>query len=76
MHCCSSLEHDFDSRLSYFVAAADAGGGASRNRRRLAAGRELLKDVGDALDIAFLNLPEQRSRILNGHGRRVCLEKA
>ena len=60
----SSLEHDFDSRLSYFVAAADAGGGASRNRRCLAAGRELLKDVGDALDIAFLNLPEQRSRIL------------
>ena len=60
----SSLEHDFDSRLSYFVAAADAGGGASRNRRRLAAGRELLKDVGDALDIAFLNPPEQRSRIL------------
>ena len=38
----SSLEQDFDSRLSYFVAAADAGGGASRNRRRLAAGRELL----------------------------------
>ena len=59
----SSLEHDFDSRLSYFVAA-DAGGGASRNRRRLAAGRELLKDVGDALDIALLNLPEQRSRVL------------
>ena len=60
----SSLEHDFDSRLSYFVAAADAGGGASRNRRRLAAGRELLKDVGDALDVAFLNLPERRSRTL------------
>ena len=60
----STLEQDFDSRLSYFVSAADAGGGASRNRRRLAAGRELLKDVGEALDIAFLNLSEQRSRVL------------
>ena len=60
----STLEQDFDSRLSYFVSAADAGGGASRNRRRLAAGRELLKDVGEALDIAFLNLSEQRSRAL------------
>ena len=60
----STLEQDFDSRLSYFVSAADAGGGASRNRRRLAAGRELLKDVGDALDIAFLNLPEHRTRVL------------
>ena len=60
----STLEQDLDSRLSYFVSAADAGGGASRNRRRLAAGRELLKDVGEALDIAFLNLSEQRSRVL------------
>ena len=57
-------EHFLDSRLSYFVAAADAGGGASRNRRRLAAGRELLKDVGDALDVAFLTLSERRSRAL------------
>ena len=54
----SSLERDFDSRLSYFVQAADAGGSTSRNRRRLAAGRELLKDIGEAL------LPEQRTRML------------
>ena len=60
----SSLERDFDSRLSYFVSAADAGGGTSRNRRRLAAGRELLKDVGEALDISFHRLPEQRTRVL------------
>ena len=60
----SSLERDFDSRLSYFVQAADAGGGTSRNRRRLAAGRELLKDIGEALDISFHRLPEQRTRVL------------
>ena len=60
----STLEQDFDSRLSYFVSAADAGGGTSRNRRRLAAGRELLKDIGDALDISFHRLPEQRTRVL------------
>ena len=46
------------------MSAADAGGGTSRNRRRLAAGRELLKDIGDALDISFHHLPEQRSRVL------------
>ena len=60
----TSLERDFDSRLSYFVAAADAGGGTSRNRRRLAAGRELLKDIGEVLDISFHQLPEQRTRVL------------
>ena len=51
---------DFDSRLSYFLQAADAG----RNRRRLAAGRELLKDIGEALDISFHRLPEERTRVL------------
>ena len=60
----SSLERGFDSRLSYFAQAADAGGGTSRNRRRLAAGRELLKDIGEALDISFHRLPEQRTRVL------------
>ena len=60
----TSLERDFESRLSYFVQAADAGGGTSRNRRRLAAGRELLKYIGEALDISFHRLPEQRTRVL------------
>ena len=60
----SSLERDCDSRLSYSVQAVDSGGGTSRNRRRLAAGRELLKDIGEALDISFHRLPEHRARVL------------
>ncbi|CAE7437122.1 unnamed protein product, partial [Symbiodinium pilosum] len=52
----SLLEVDFDSRLSYFVQAAEASSGVSRNRRKLSAGRELLKDVTQAHSIAIESL--------------------
>ena len=56
----SLLEVDFDSRLIYFVQAADASSEVSRNRRRLSTGRELLKDVTQALSIAIKSLFAQQ----------------
>ena len=60
----ASLNHDIDSRVSCFVFAADAGGGVARNRRRLAAGRDALRDISWCLDIILPNAAESVSRHL------------
>lgn len=58
------LNLDFEGRISQFIAARQAGGGANRNRRRLAAGREALRGLEQALDIAVLHTEERLANIL------------
>ena len=58
------LNFDFEGRISQFIAAREAGGGANRNRRRRAAGREALRDLDQALDIAVLHTEERLANIL------------
>ena len=58
------LNIDFEGRISQFIAARQAGGGANRNRRRLAAGREALRGLDQALDIAILHTEERLANIL------------
>ena len=58
------LNLDFEGRISQFIAAREAGGGANGNRRRRAAGREALRDLDQALDIAVLHTEERLANIL------------
>ena len=58
------LNLDFEGRITQFIAARQAGGGANRNRRRRAAGREALRDLDQALGIAILHTEERLANIL------------
>ena len=58
------LNLDFEGRITQFIAARQAGGGANRNRRRRAAGREALRDLDQALGVAILHTEERLANIL------------
>ena len=58
------LNLDFEGRITQFIAARQAGGGANRNRRRRAAGHEALRDLDQALGIAILHTEERLANIL------------